>query len=368
MKRSILIVISLFFLHPYITASDKYPSHGTIDVIHYRFSIFLNDSSDVISGMAGIKVLFNGVTGSLPLDLRSVDADGKGMEVSRVVVDGRDVEWRHDGNRLVITPVTGFNPGDSASVTIYYSGEPVDGLIISRNKYGERTFFADNWPDRARNWIPCVDHPSDKATVEFIVYAPEYYSVVSNGQLFEESTLPGGLRVTHWKEKVEIPTKVMVIGVARFARQLSATSKGTGIWSWVFPDDRENGFRDYSVAVKPFAFFSETIGPYPYEKLANVQSKTMFGGMENAGCIFYYENSVTGNNAMENLMAHEISHQWFGNSVTENDWHHIWLSEGFATYFTAVYLESQYGEESMKSEMQRARTRVISSYSRHPAP
>jgi aminopeptidase N len=94
----------------------------------------------------------------------------------------------------------------------------------------------------------------------------------------------------------------------------------------------------------------------------------MFGGMENAGCIFYSENSVTGRQEAERLIAHEIAHQWFGNSVTEEDWHHVWLSEGFATYFTSCYMASVYGDEKLQTDMQSARSRIITSYRRSPAP
>jgi aminopeptidase N len=232
-------------------------------------------------------------------------------------------------------------------------------LIISKNKYGNRTFFADNWPDRARNWIPCVDHPYDKATVDFIVTSPDHYEVVGSGYLVEESCMPKHTKLTHWREDVPLATKVMAIGVAPFAARLEGNVDGTPVWSWVFTENSKEGFHDYSVGLKPLEFYSRLIGPYPYEKLANVQSKTIFGGLENASCIFYSENSVTGKGNAENLMAHEIAHQWFGNSVSENDWHHIWLSEGFATYLTAVYQEKTYGKEKFDEAMKSARDQVL---------
>ena len=366
MKLPALIILLCTF--NFVLASDKYPVNGNLNVTQYEFSVYLSDSYDMIRGEAFIRISHTGPSPVIMLDLTGLKEDGKGMVVERLTLNEEEVEWVHVGNELIITPETPREKGETSRILINYFGVPGDGLIISQNRYGDRTFFADNWPDRARNWIPCIDHPSDKAPVDFKVYAPSHYKVVSNGHLVEESILNEGIKLTHWKEEVSIPTRVMVIGAARFAARLAGRVGGTEIWSYVYPEDRENGFNDYSLAVKPFTFFSEQIGSYSYEKLANVQSKTIFGGMENAGCIFYSERSVTGKGESERLMAHEIAHQWFGNSVTEKDWNHIWLSEGFATYFTAYYQGSVYGEPRLRSIMLLARNRVMSAYERNPAP
>ncbi|NQU87576.1 MAG: hypothetical protein HQ541_17620 [Mariniphaga sp.] len=118
----------------------------------------------------------------------------------------------------------------------------------------------------------------------------------------------------------------------------------------------------------PLKFYSEKIGSYPYEKLANVQSKTRYGGMENAGCIFYNERTVNGKAENERLFAHEIAHQWFGNSATEENWHHLWLSEGFATYLTNLYKEYRYGKDSFIQQMKVDRENVIEYTKKNNAP
>src|SRR5258707_12509399 len=99
------------------------------------------------------------------------------------------------------------------------------------------------------------------------------------------------------------------------------------------------------IVTQNFPLYIEKIGPYPFEKEGNVQSKTRFGGLENASAIFYYENSV-GSADIESLMAHEIAHQWFGDAATESQWKDLWLSEGFATYMTLCYLENSYGPDN----------------------
>jgi aminopeptidase N len=113
------------------------------------------------------------------------------------------------------------------------------------------------------------------------------------------------------------------------------------------------------VAPAILKFLSDYIGPYPYEKLANVQSKTIYGGMENASAIFYDEGSATSSRTVESLLAHEITHQWFGDMATEKSFAHLWLSEGFATYLTHIYIESKYGMDSLNAEMKKDREGVI---------
>lgn len=325
----------------------------------------INDSTDRIEGKALISVKFNKSGGTLSLDLDNIDSSGKGMIVTNVTKSGKNISWKHENNKLTIRS---DNQEDKADFLIEYNGIPADGLIISENRFGDRTFFSDNWPDRAHAYLPCIDHPYDKATVDFIIIAPDKYRIVANGRLVEESDLPGEMSVTRWSEGVPLATKVMAFGAAPFAVRSEGYVHNVPVWTWVFPENRLEGFSDYSVAVKPLEFYFDTIGEYPYEKLANVQSKTIFGGLENAGAVFYSERSVTGRGRAERTIAHEIAHQWFGNSVTENDWFHVWLSEGFATYLTSMYFESFSGKEALRSDMNKEREQILKFYEENKKP
>ncbi|MGQ0738590.1 MAG: M1 family aminopeptidase [Bacteroidota bacterium] len=329
-----------------------------IDVLHYKYEIDLSDNHDSIYGKAGILVKFLEPASGIELNLYH-EKEGKGMRVSEINGAGIKSREQHQ-NKIKI----GFNEvagkGDTLLFTIFYNGIPANGLIISKNQYGKRTFFGDNWPNRAHHWLPCVDDPADKASVEFIITAPSHYQVVANGIQVEETNLPDNKKLTHWKEDVPLPTKVMVIGVADFAVQhVGSVNECIPVSSWVFPENKAEGFYDYAMAKDVLAWHINYIGPYAYKKLANVQSKTMFGGMENAGAIFYYEGSVTGKRMEEELQSHEIVHQWFGNHATEKSFAHLWLSEGFATYLTHVYMEAKYGSDSLNKRMKADREIVI---------
>jgi aminopeptidase N len=129
---------------------------------------------------------------------------------------------------------------------------------------------------------------------------------------------------------------------------------------WVFAPDFDSAGRMFARAHEMVDFFARTIGPYPFEKLANVQSATRFGGMENASAIFYSERAVA-NNPSEGLVAHEIAHQWFGDAVTEANWSHLWLSEGFATYFGHLFFERFQSVDDFQSRMEEDRQIYIGS-------
>lgn len=363
----------LFFAIIFLTLNLT-PSRGQtyteqpreIDVLHYALSIRVNDSTDVIMANANVQLHFLEATDQFTLDLVSQNEEGKGMRVDGVRMGNKDLEFSQNDDVLKIR--SRASAGDTLRYQISYSGIPKDGLVISTNKFGDRTFFGDNWPNRAHNWFPSVDHPSDKAFYTFTIDAPDHYQVVANGILKEEINLSDDYTRYIWETTVPLPSKVAVIGIARFAVQNVTELNGIDISTWVYPQNADAGFYDYQPAASILDFYINYIGPYPYQKLANVQSKTRFGGMENAGNIFYFENSVTGKQEYNSLLAHEIVHQWFGNSASETDWAHLWLSEGFATYLTNIYIEQTEGEEASKELLRTQRHEIIEFFKKNPSP
>lgn len=361
------LITFLVLLNPVILFSQ---TGSPIDVLHYRFDIALNDNNDTIRGAAKIKFVCLGTMYAVDFELANT-VGGKGMEVEEVTyIFGNKIinpKFLHTVDKVNIQIPT-LKEKDTAYVIIKYKGIPKDGLIISRNKYGKRTFFSDNWPNRAHNWLPVVDQPGDKSTVEFLVTAPNHYQVVSNGIMVEESNLANNMRLTHWKENKPLPTKIMVIGVADFAVSLAGVVNGIPVYSWVYPQQRGGGFHDYAMALEILPWFIRNVGPYAYDKLANVQSKTIFGGMENANTIFYHENSIDSQGTAEGLIVHEIAHQWFGNMATEKNFAHLWLSEGFASYMTILYLQDKYGLDTALHILKDDRKKVIQFAKKSPLP
>lgn len=351
--------------------ADNYPRNYNIDVLHYSFELTLSDNTDEINGNASITILFkkNDIR-QVRLDLanKTLERNGKGMVVDSITLNGETLHYTHRNDELFIQLPNGSIEGTKLVFVLRYHGIPADGLRIGPTKYGDRSFFSENWPNLARHWLPCVDHPYDKATSEFIVKAPSHYKVISNGLLLEESNIDSATRLTHWKQSVPISCWLYVLGVADFAVQYVGDVYGKSIQTWVYPKDRDAGFYDFAVPTKSvIEFFSDYIGPYVYEKIANIQA-TSHGGMETASAIFYTENLVSGKrtDGTRNVIIHELAHQWFGNSVTESTWDDAWLSEGFATFFTLLYREHADGHDDYIKGLLNAKKMIYSYYQKDP--
>lgn len=347
---------------------DSYPKNPGIDILNYAFELKLSDASDEIGGKATIDVRFvAGGQKELALDLvkRSEALGGKGMTVSEVTIGGQPAVFRHEMDRLSIPLGRASTAMERVRAVVTYHGVPAAGLKIGPNKHGDRAFFSDNWSSKVRNWLPTVDHPSDKATSELIVTAPAHYQVVSNGVLVEKTSRGDGTMLTHWKNSVPIAPWLFMLGVSDFAVQYLEEFDGKSIETWVARQDRDKGFFDFAEpSRKVLAYYTDLIGPYSYEKLANIVSNATSGGMEAASAIAYSESSVTGERSRrwQNVITHEIAHQWFGNAVTEADWNDVWLSEGFATYYTLLFREHAYGHDDFVAGLKDARERVLTFY------
>ena len=365
MKRIISLVGIIYFsLTSLIARADNYPINKNIDVLHYVFNLSLSDSSNEIYGTTLVTIKFKEAgMSNFRLDFinKTLARQNKGMVVDAVSISNSKVNYTHENDELIISLPTPSTPYQIITFSIQYHGIPFDGLRIGATKFGDRSFFNENWPNRGRHWLPIIDHPHDKATSEFIVKAPAHYKVISNGLLLEESDLGNNTKLTHWKQSVPVSSWLFVLGVADFAVKYVNQFQGKSIQTWVYAKNREAGFYDFDEPTKQvLEFYSNYVGPYAYEKLANIQTPSVNGGMETSSAIFYGEDLVTGKREerTRNVVIHEIAHQWFGNAVTETYWDDAWLSEGFATFFTLLFIENAYGKEEYTKGILKARKTV----------
>lgn len=339
------------------------PYRPAFDVQDYAIAIDVPDSGAMIHASATITVLRREPTDTLRLDLLD-------LTVSDVKVNGRAVRFVQTPAGLSV-PLPATTGGfASFTVAVEYGGALRDGLIVHRDSAGRWTYFGDNWPNRARHWIPSIDHPSDKATVTWRVTAPSSQTVVANGKLVSKrSVTRAGEPATEWtwRESQRIPVYLMVIGVAPLAiYDLGNTDCGLAELQQCVPQSVYVAPEQRGFLPGPFAhagdivqLFSRLVGPFPYEKLAHVQSSTRFGGMENASEIYYADQPFRTGRMGDDVIAHETAHQWFGDAVTEREWPHLWLSEGFATYFAALWDRASRGDSAFRARMSAIRGTVL---------
>jgi aminopeptidase N len=333
-----------------------------IDVVDYDVRLVLPDTGAFLRGDVIVTALRASSATRLRLDL--VDS----MHVRDVAVNGVRVHASHAGNSLDVPLPAGG--GDTVRVRVVYDGTVSDGLIARRDGKGRWTWFGDNWPDRTRHWLPTVDHPSDKATVSWTVRAPERNLVVANGApLGTNHVTVGGrpLLETRWRETKPIPPYLMVIAAGPMIRyDLESTRCHRGEDAdcvrqsvYVMPENRRWLPGIFTATDGIMALYERLVAPFPYEKLAHLQSSTRFGGMENASAIFYDGKLFPAEKVTDGLLAHEMAHQWFGDAVTEREWAHLWLSEGFADYFGALWAREARGDSAYRATLEKFRTNVI---------
>lgn len=343
-----------------------------VDVVNYDLTLTLPDIGKTIEGSALLtlrRLARGGAADTLALDLLD-------LNVKAVQVDGRAAPHRHGGGKIRI-PIGGA--GDTVRVTVEYSGAPQDGLIISTDSAGRWMAFGDNWPNRARHWFPAVDHPSDKATVTWTVIAPADRAVVANGLKIEEALVnqrddpdghagaPIAMKRTRWRSARPVATYLMVIAAGPLVETpLGNTACGfaedrgcVAQMVYTLPEQRRILPGAFVEADSIVRFFAGKFGPFPYEKLAHLQSSTRFGGMENASAIFYADRLFRTTGVSSGLVAHETAHQWFGDAVTQREWSNVWLSEGFATYLAAMYTQVSRGDSAFRAQMARTRETVL---------
>jgi aminopeptidase N len=341
---------------------------------HYLVNITLNEQlSEITSASARISVLIVKQTSLIDLDFGELTTDS-------VTLSSKSLSFTHKDGKLQVNLPEPARAGTRLTLTVNYHGKPKDGLVLTADKDGHPAAVGDNWPNRVHHWIPSFDHPSAKATVTFNITAPAGEEVVANGRLDKVETTANGQRTWTYSESAAIPPYCMIIAVGQFAKVKPTLRALTPLSYYVPLSERDLAQQGFSPAAPAVEFFTQNIAHYPYEKLALIVGATRFGGMENSSAIVFTSTlfsrparagtsktfGVPANNV--DVIAHEIAHQWFGDSVTELTWSDLWLSEGFATYFAGLFVERYEGEEAFQQYMKDASRQVFNYEKQHPTP
>ena len=365
--KQVLFLVALLLASATLAAAQR--QERTVSAwkpLHYDVSLSFNEQlTEIASARTEITLKI------LRPAVRAIDLDFGEMPIDSVTVSGSAARFERTAEQLNIMLPRPARRGEQLKVTVTYHGRPKDGLIFATDRDNKPSATGDNWPNRVHHWIPCWDHPSAKAAVTFTVAAPPRETVVANGRFVTVTRNGSAPSVWKFEETKPIPAYCMVVAVSEGAKLDATETTVTPLSFYVPQKDSAYAAKGFSAAAPSLAFFSTTIAPYPYEKLALIVGATRFGGMENSSAIVFSNTifDLRGNEKMskrfdvperiESVVAHEIAHQWFGDSVTESTWADLWLSEGFATYFAGLFIEKHDGDEAFREYMRGAAERYF---------
>jgi aminopeptidase N len=362
LRRSIFLALLLLSTWTCVLAERRERTVDAWRPTHYDVSLRLNDQLTELA-QAETKISILVMKGPLSV----IDLDFGQMTVDAVKVAGAPVRFEQVNGRLNVQLPRAVNKNDALTIAVSYHGQPADGLVFKTDKAGNPSATGDNWPDRVHHWIPCLDHPSVKATVNFTVTAPAREIVVANGQLTATHNNTDTTRTWTYTEARPISPYCMIIAVGEYAQSKPLENTTPPLAYYVPQTDRDYAVRGFNSAPHVLQFLSERVAPFPYEKLALIVGATRFGGMENSSAIVFSGNLFTTpldspplsrrfnvRRGLVGVTAHEIAHQWFGDSVSIKTWSDLWLSEGFATYFASLFVERFDGKEAFLDSMRRA--------------
>jgi aminopeptidase N len=309
-----------------------------IDVLHYDLDLSFVPGTASISGTATLTLEW----GSDPDNVLNLDMIG--MTVTAVRDGGGGaLSFSRTATKLNITLSPTPVRGQVITVAVDYQGSPGNGFYV----YTEASFTFTE-PEDSRYWYPCHDVPWDKATLTLHGRVPAGNKLLGNGVL-DSTTVEGGDPVYHWREDHPVATYLMAAAMGSYSIVTPSWSVTPLGW-YVYPSHVAAAQAAFPNLDAMVSFYSTLLVPYPFDKYFMAEGH-FGGGMEHQSCTLMGEPIVLAGLGYEWITAHELAHQWFGDLVTLADWQHIWLNEGFATFYEAVWQEDFYGAAKFNQRM-----------------
>jgi aminopeptidase N len=337
--------------------SPEADSLHSYDARHYRLDVTPSRTQNLISGTMTLDLLV------VDPGIVNVDLFDTGLNVTAARVNGSPRTFTVSNGELLIPICQGADcpshgAGDSLQVAVDYSASPPSRgfYFYPRNSYT----FAE--PYDGRYWWPCYDLPNDKATLDVYATVPDTNVCVSNGVLVSVTPAGPGMILYHWQETHPIATYLVAITVGNFWQwnQVTASGPVIPILENVFPEDSTKARYDFGNVPAMIPLFANRFGPYAFDKYGMV-AVTPFGagGMEHQSLTTINRSWITGDRSAEQGMAHELTHQWWGDKVTCVDFRNIWLNEGFASYGECIWEGEFYGQASYDAAIQAQMTAAL---------
>lgn len=380
--RGLVLLFFLLSLSQSLFTQVLFPGNAlerrsrTYHVVHYKLVVSFDEREKKVEGTTSIT--FTPLTERLD----SLLLDAEQMEITSVSLsNGRPLRFSNRSPQLAVffDPPPGLD--DTSTISVKYSCTPKSGLYFIQPDSTDPDRHCQIWSQGEDTdnhfWFPCYDYPNDKATSEVIATVPESYVLLSNGKLISSShDAKRKTRTFHWSETKPHSSYLIMIAAGEY--QIVHDHCGTlPLEYYVYKDRVEDGVRSFSSTPAAMKFFQEKIGvPYPWEKYAQIWiSNFMWGGMENTSAVTMNDNAylldprAAVDFTSADVVAHELAHQWWGDLVTSRDWNHLWLHEGFANYFEALFKQHEKGDDYFQYDLMQQASSVFSTeraHGRHP--
>lgn len=314
-----------------------YLGNGGYDVLHYEIDLDIDPVANTIQALTTI-------TAQATQELSEFNLDLSGLTVEDIEVNGSAAEYSRYNTELVIVPANPLAAGAEFVTEVSYSGspEPISDPSVHFFKLGwhntEGVVFTASQPSGSMSWFPSNNHPTDKATFEIRITVPAPLTAASNGILVEETSVDG-YTTTTWRMDDPMATYLAAVYVGDFERVETNQPDGPLIRDYVPRTDSDEIVEALRITPEVIRYYEDLLGPYPFEVYGSiVMPFSLDLALENQTL------SVHGRYTIDPFtVAHEILHQWIGNSSTLDDWRETWLHEGFATYLSAMYMAEYHG-------------------------
>ncbi len=341
-------------------------STHSYNVLHYLIDLQLPMTSRYLEGAVTISCRSN------EDNLSVVDLHLLGLNVDSVKVDGITASYTHNYETLYVNLPNPYNQGDSFNLMVGYSGTASGSMGYLWYQSSKTISYTLGCPFCTRRWLPCYDRLWDKADygVEFYITVPDSFTVCATGN-FLGCDSSGGLATYHWKHNYPISPYLIHFASSIYTTYSDwyhpAPAESIEIKYFFWPQDTLYAPTAFQYTTDMMQFYDSLYGPYPFERYGmDVVYPFYYGGMEHQTMSTIHRNWVTGYDYYG--MAHEMSHQWWGDMVTCFGWQNVWLNEGFATYSDALYREHREGHQAFINTMVSRRNSYFSAEASNPHP
>jgi aminopeptidase N len=319
--------------------------NGGYDALHYTIDLNVDVKRDFVDGTMTLEA-----QATEPLD--RFDLDFVGFDVAAIQVDGATATYARDGGELQITPAAELQAGHDFTVTVQYSGVPGSDLPPGTAEYSEGWISYPNGvmvagePTGAAGWYPVNEHPLDKAAYTLRITVPQPYEVAANGVL--EATETSGDETTYtWQARDPVAPYLVTVAIGDFNLVTATSAGGVPVRNYFAVGVPQRAIHAFDRMPQMVDYYSSAFGPYPFEVAgAVVHNVRLNFALETQTLLLFGADFVD-----EGVVAHELAHQWFGDSVSLTAWKDIWLNEGFATYASTLWAEHASGKQAADDQI-----------------